>query len=137
VQLGKAVPRIHPELNRYLATYDFPGNVRELKSMVFDAVARQTRGPLGKEGFLQTMGRHDTPPESLEAVDPAFVPDDSAGRFPTLKEAEELLIRRALALAGGNQGVAARYLGITRQGLNKILNRRKQQGTEKREHGAE
>ena len=46
--------------------------------------------------------------------------------FPTLKEAETLLIRKALELAKGNQGVAARYLGITRQGLNKILNREKQ-----------
>jgi DNA-binding NtrC family response regulator len=127
-QLHKEVPQIPAELNRYLAAYDFPGNVRELKSMAFDAVARHTRGLLGKESFLQAMGRHELPEMSPPVTDLAELLDEGSAHFPTLKEAEELLIRRALELAGGNQGVAARYLGITRQGLNKILNREKQRG---------
>ncbi len=128
--LGKPVPEVHAELSRYLAAYDFPGNVRELKSMVFDAVARHTRGLLGKESFLQAIGRQIAPEMSTATVDLAGMLGEGESRFPTLKEAEELLIHRALELAGGNQGVAARYLGITRQGLNKILNRQKQRGTQ-------
>src|SRR6185369_1448837 len=38
--MSKEAPSTSPELYHYLATYDFPGNVRELKSMAFDAVAR-------------------------------------------------------------------------------------------------
>jgi len=124
-QLGKAPPQIHAELSRYLAVYEYPGNVRELKSMVFDAVARHSRGPLGKESFLQAMGRQISPPPHVELIALKGLPDESAEHIPTLKEAEVYLIRRALELAGGNQGVAARYLGITRQGLNKMLHRQK------------
>jgi DNA-binding protein Fis len=42
-------------------------------------------------------------------------------RFPTLKEAENVLIGRALELAKSNQGVAASLLGISRQALNRRL----------------
>ena len=48
----------------------------------------------------------------------------SGDRLPTLKEAEETLIAEALARAGGNQGVAAGLLGLSRQALNKRLSRR-------------
>jgi len=127
-QLGKQEPRIHPDVSHYLAAYEFPGNVREFKAMVFDAVARHTRGPLGKESFLHAMGRRIPPVGRPGAADLAGMLVDGEDHFPTLKEAEELLIRRALELARGNQGVAARHLGITRQGLNKMLNRQKQRG---------
>ena len=127
VQLGKTPPQLHPELSRYLATYEFPGNVRELKSMAFDAVARHTRGQLAKNAFLHAMGDQAGPDHDSAATALTDAIGSIDGHFPTLKEAEDLLIRKALELAGGNQGVAARYLGITRQGLNKILNRQKQQ----------
>jgi DNA-binding NtrC family response regulator len=128
-QLGKDLPQIPAELPRYLAAYEFPGNVRELKALAFDAVARHSRGPLGKESFLQAIGRRDLPEPPPQNADLAELFGTGNGHFPTLKEAEEALIRRALELAGGNQGVAARYLGITRQGLNKILHRQKQRGS--------
>ncbi|GAM08655.1 acetoacetate metabolism regulatory protein AtoC [Geobacter sp. OR-1] len=122
--MDKPNPSIPPELYRYLNTYDFPGNVRELKSMAYDAVARHKHGPLPKDNFISAMGAE----QGSELINPdetiALIPA-SSDRMPTLKEAEEALICKALQLADGNQGVAARYLGITRQGLNKILNRKK------------
>lgn len=42
-------------------------------------------------------------------------------RLPTLKQAEQNLIDEALKRAKGNQSIAARSLGITRQALNKRL----------------
>jgi two-component system nitrogen regulation response regulator GlnG len=45
--------------------------------------------------------------------------------LPTLKQAEEFLVRRALEQAKGNQGIAASLLGVTRQALNKRLVREK------------
>lgn len=44
--------------------------------------------------------------------------------MPTLKDTEDALVAHALSLAGGNQGIAASYLGITRQALNKRLSRK-------------
>ena len=47
-------------------------------------------------------------------------------QLPTLDEAEEALVQEALRRAGGNQGVAAGMLGLSRQALNKRLTRRKE-----------
>lgn len=119
-------PTIPPELPRYLGTYDFPGNVRELKSMAYDAVACHSRGTLAKESFIQAIGGRKLSAPAETALNTCIDSiNDEEDRLPTLKEAEEALIRKALERSGGNQGVAARYLGITRQGLNKILNRKK------------
>ena len=124
--MGKPLPPVAPELYRYLAAYTFPGNIRELKSMVYDAVANHSRGVLGKEFFLRAMATsRPEVPEAAASDDILTAFADPEGRLPTLKEAEQALISKALERAGGNQGVAARHLGITRQGLNKILNRKK------------
>ncbi|MEJ1366253.1 MAG: helix-turn-helix domain-containing protein, partial [Candidatus Sedimenticola sp. (ex Thyasira tokunagai)] len=48
------------------------------------------------------------------------------GRFPTLKEAEQIHIDAALQRADGNQGIAATLLGISRPALNRRLARTKQ-----------
>ena len=53
--------------------------------------------------------------------DGACAPLSIAGRFPTLKEAEEFLVSEALKRSRDNQGVAATLLGITRQAMNKRL----------------
>lgn len=123
----KEAPSIPAELAGYLASYNFPGNIRELKAMVFDAVARHETGKqLSKEYFLKAMGTRTLSPSSPAGSPAAQLPFcvEATHRLPTLKEAEEMLIRLAMERAGGNQGIAARYLGITRQGLNKILNRK-------------
>ncbi len=118
--LKKEPPTPPPELVAYLQSYHFPGNVRELKAMVYDAVAQHGRGVLSMESFISAMGAQSLPVSAAVGPVQLQYPD---GRIPTLKEAEESLISQALALSCGNQGVAARYLGITRQALNKRLNR--------------
>jgi len=123
---GKEAPQIPPELPGYLASHDFPGNVRELKAMVFDAVAQHKGGnQLAKDIFLKAMGPRQTQP--APAVTPAALPFhlSPTDQLPTLKEAEQQLVALAMQRAEGNQGIAARYLGITRQGLNKMLQRSK------------
>jgi DNA-binding NtrC family response regulator len=122
---SKRKPTPPDELYSYLATYDFPGNIRELQSMVFDAVARHGSKMLTIGSFLEAMGidrssSHSCDSTTLKLLKAEFVGDS----VPTLKEAEEALITYCLTKAGGNQGVAATYLGISRQALNKRLTRR-------------
>ena len=106
-------------LYQLLNTYDFPGNVRELEGMVFDAVARQKGATLGLHSFRTAMGLDGaTEAVNIDKSQKLFGLDD---KLPTLKEAEEALVQAALKKADGNQGVAANLLGITRQALNKRL----------------
>jgi len=51
--LGKKKPTYPPELCAYLSAYNFPGNVRELRAMIFDAVARHKQGVLSIASFRQ------------------------------------------------------------------------------------
>ncbi|HEY4744808.1 MAG TPA: sigma-54 dependent transcriptional regulator [Desulfuromonadaceae bacterium] len=127
VEMTKKKPTPPPELCSYLDSYHFPGNIRELRAMAFDAVAQHSQGVLSMNSFLKAIGRereNRTPvvPEN----DASVVLRDAAGeRIPTLKEAEETLISDALKRAKGNQGIAAGYLGISRHALNKKLIRGK------------
>jgi len=57
--LDRKPPVVPDRLYRMLSRYDFPGNVRELRAMVFDAVARSSGGPLPVEPFLESTGASD------------------------------------------------------------------------------
>jgi DNA-binding NtrC family response regulator len=120
---GKKKPTPPPELFILLENYSFPGNIRELRSMIYNAVSSHTSGVLSMKSFRKIIdhkqkGNRDvleriTLDEQrwLQCMEP----------LPTLKQAETLLVREALKQAKGNQSIAARLLGITRQTLiNKL-----------------
>jgi DNA-binding NtrC family response regulator len=119
--LRKPKPPYRPELITHLSVYHFPGNVRELKAMVFDAVARHKGGNITIASFRMTgsdVGCHAGGPGRAAG---GF---SVTGRFPTLKEMEHYLMDEALRIARGNQGAAAALLGLTRHALNKRLCRK-------------
>jgi DNA-binding NtrC family response regulator len=120
---NKRKPALPAELFSYLALYHFPGNIRELRAMIFDAMARHKRGVLSMSVFRNQIGRHATSLECSPATLKFNWPNGLSGRFPTLKEAENYLIDEALARAKGNQGAAASFLGVSRQALNQRLAR--------------
>jgi DNA-binding NtrC family response regulator len=122
----KKIPTHPPELITLLSTYDFPGNVRELQALIYDAVSRHKGGVLSMKSFKNVIDleREDLEEDSVEAEDSVAI-DQYLDSFPTLKRAEEYLIERALEFAEGNQGIAASILGLTRQALNKRLLRKK------------
>jgi DNA-binding NtrC family response regulator len=124
--LDKKKPTLPPELVCYLQSYRFPGNVRELKALAYEALARHGQGVLSMETFLKAMGRgSEKLPASLASHAEIVLRDGTGERMPTLDEAEHLLIGQALARAKGNQGVAAGYLGMNRSALNKKIQKRK------------
>jgi len=125
ITLGKKKPSYPPELMAYLASHDFPGNIRELKGMVFDAMARHKGGVLSLAVFKEAIGKNA--PLAGRISRPCRDADqwpDLSLCFPTLKEAERKLVQEALERAGGNQGAAASLLGISRQALNKRLKKK-------------
>ena len=124
--LHKPVPTPPLALYQLLNTYAFPGNVRELEAMLFDAVARHQGGSLALQAFKEAIGagRPLLDGEPWSATVLSTPQAWSAEPLPTLKEAEDTLIAAALRHADGNQGVAAGLLGVSRQALNKRLRRR-------------
>lgn len=123
--LGKPVPSVPLALYQWLRNYPFPGNIRELEGMVFDAVARCQGAVLPLQTFKEAGGveaPQSSAPETQDLAEASLTwPPD---RLPTLKEAEAALIAEALRRVDGNQGAAAQLLGISRQALNKRLIRR-------------
>ena len=119
--LDKKPPEAPAELMALLENYHFPGNVRELRAMVFDAVARHKSGPvLAAKSFRKTIKQQiNTAPAGKKNGEKA----DQDGKFLTLKEAERQHIEEALRRAGDNQGTAAALLGISRPALNRRLSR--------------
>lgn len=119
VELSKSPPAPTPELFTLLRSYAFPGNVRELRSLVFEAVCASEGDTLSLAPFNEALG----PAVRSEA---ALIPlSHLADSFPTLKEMTELLVDEALKRSGGNQRVAARLLGISPQAVSKRVQARR------------
>jgi two-component system response regulator HydG len=121
--LGRSTPRASKELLTLLALYDFPGNIRELRALVFNAMAQHRGGPvLAMDSFQQVVRREQGSPDTGEragtTAEPMLVIPD---RFPTLKQADRFLVQEAMRRAHDNQGIAATLLGISRQSLNRRL----------------
>jgi transcriptional regulator with GAF, ATPase, and Fis domain len=93
-----------------LARYDWPGNIRELQNVIASlAVHAPRRGRI------------------LPATLPAHIARSSPGSATTFEAArhdfERRFVRAALAQAGGHRTRAARALGVSRQGLAKMMAR--------------
>ena len=121
--LNRKEPLVPRELMSLLDTYHFPGNIRELRSMIFDAVSKQASRTLSLASFKEAIGINAlrvqaNPPEKLLLF---------AEKLPTIKEGTELIIAEAMRRAQGNQSIAAGLLGISHQALNKRLNRNQEE----------
>jgi two-component system, NtrC family, response regulator AtoC len=107
---GRAGMHFTPETLELLGSYDFPGNVRELRNIIELAVLRADR----------------------EVIEPEQLPDylRSAARLmqsrthkPTLSELEAVYIREVLEYTRGNKTRAAEILGISRKNLYEKMRR--------------
>ncbi|HEY0873954.1 MAG TPA: sigma 54-interacting transcriptional regulator [Vicinamibacterales bacterium] len=106
----KSRATLTPEALAVLARYDWPGNVRELQNVIaWMAVQSPRQGRIG--------------PSAL----PCHVAQASVSAIGTFEAArqdfERRFVRAALASARGQRARAAEALGVTRQGLAKMIRR--------------
>jgi DNA-binding NtrC family response regulator len=95
-----------------LAAYHWPGNVRELQNVVAAlAVAASRRGRVNA----------DLLPAAISGAMPVRTTKLAEARL----QFERRFVEAALARAGGNRARAARALGLSRQGLLKLIERLK------------
>ncbi len=93
-----------------LTRYDWPGNVRELQNVLAALVVR-----VGRRGMVP-----------VSALPPAFAdrPPQEECRLDNARRAFDTnFVRAALARCGGRRAQAAAELGLTRQGLAKLMTR--------------
>ncbi|MBN1699097.1 MAG: sigma-54-dependent Fis family transcriptional regulator [Spirochaetales bacterium] len=121
-ELGRDIPVVPSQVFGFLKAYSFPGNIRELKSLILDAMSRipSDSHTLSPGFFYNTLSLNKS--EMNEGEKPAI-------RFgielPTIKEAVQQVVDEALKRTGGNQSEAAQLLGISQQALNKRLQKRR------------
>lgn len=120
--LKKAKPRIPQELANLLESYHFPGNIRELQAMVFDAIAQHKDGMLPLTVFRNHISIVRQTESRLHGANGSSgVPLTFADPLPTIKQATRMLVEEAMHRAGSNQSAAASMLGITQQALSNRL----------------
>jgi DNA-binding NtrC family response regulator len=116
-QLGKAGPTYPPELPQLLMAYDFPGNVRKLRAMIYDAVSKHSSRVMSMNSFRDHINENSSsPPVPYQAQDRMF---ENFRKLPTLKQAGNALVAESMLRARGNQRIASAMLGITPSALTK------------------
>ncbi len=109
-KMSRSVKGLHPKLEEEIMKYDFPGNVRELKHMIERAFIISDNNQLKLEHFpvLDLMSREK-------------YRDHTDSEIPSLDEAEREIILKALKLSDYNKSKAARILLISRQALDRRI----------------
>jgi DNA-binding NtrC family response regulator len=118
LEMGQTAPAVDDEAIDALCRHPFPGNVRELKNVMERALIFSGGSIIRRHHLdLQTAGAA----RSSASPAPTSTPDFDAMPF-NLREAEAVLIRRAVKHCGGNMSEAARMLGINRATLYRLVN---------------
>ncbi len=116
--MGKEIPEISVDVLNFFCSQAFPGNIRELRGIAFDGVARQTSGPLNMDSFNH-LNRSPSNNAKIEKPEKgAFLINSE---LPTIKQAIHDLVLAALKKTCGNRTAAAKILGISQPALSKRL----------------
>jgi two-component system nitrogen regulation response regulator GlnG len=128
-ELGRKIQDVAPEALERLRRYSWPGNIRELQSILKQALL-QASGAVLLPAFLPDLtgklGKSGFAPPSAEFGLEAFIgqrlgPDVQDLYAEVHHQVDRLLLPRVLEYTGGNQHRAARLLGIARQTLRQKL----------------
>ncbi|MCC6623262.1 MAG: sigma-54-dependent Fis family transcriptional regulator [Deltaproteobacteria bacterium] len=106
---GRSTPLIDPAVEAALVAYHWPGNIRELENEAKRAFALTPAGS----------------PIALARLSPKVTTPAPQGQLLTMNELERQHIELHLKAAGGNRTAAAQALGVSREGLRKMLIRHK------------
>ncbi|MGO9453660.1 MAG: sigma-54-dependent transcriptional regulator [Candidatus Binataceae bacterium] len=124
---------ISADAMRTLLSYDFPGNIRELRNLIERACILSAREAIIPENFPVSK------PRGTDGVAPRnsaeLTPDQLADMMPEtsnlrefLASLEKAVIQRALKITGGAQAEVARRLGLSRSDLSYKLGKHRIKG---------
>ncbi len=104
-------PRVPDDVIGLLQTFTFPGNVRELAAIIYDAVAKSSGSALRPGNFEEYR-------RSTEKDGDLF---DVSNGLPTVDSVISKLIDMAMKLSGNNQSRAAALIGLSQSTLSRKL----------------
>ncbi len=125
---GQAAPQLHPEALQILQDYDWPGNYRQLRSVLLQIIVQDSPGRLWLAQDLPAL-------PCLNAGHPVLVQEPAipevrsmtetssldSPKPQTLREQEYAAVQQALKQHQGNISQAARALGLHRSTLHRRL----------------
>jgi DNA-binding NtrC family response regulator len=115
----KEVKGIDTDAQALLLQHDWPGNVRELSNVLERAVVLNQSG---------VIGRNDLPPHLTEGKHKERT--DEQMEIPlgmSLKEIEDLMIKRALVATKGDRAQAAKLLGVNERTIYRRISKSKEE----------
>lgn len=115
-----------PAVISLLKSYSFPGNVRELKAMVDDVVARHEKGKITQDQFVSKIPTAKN--NSMGSLPSCESQDWTESikqweTLPTFDIIKTLLVNESMRRSSQNQSVASKLIGISRQALGQWLRR--------------
>jgi DNA-binding NtrC family response regulator len=129
-ELGREVREIAPDALARLRAYSWPGNIRELQSVLRQALLRASGGVL-LSTFLPELSGVFAQPRTPAPVEQTFdlerfirqrlSPTTTDLAAETHREVDRLLMTLALEYTNGNHRDASRMLGISRQTMRMRL----------------
>jgi nitrogen regulation protein NR(I) len=127
-ELGRQVKGVSPEIMTEFKRYTWPGNIRELQSIIQRGMVLCHKDILSTQDceWFSQIRFSDEKTTDIEKTLSDFVDDIlKRGGKNIYKEAttalESLIVRRALACTNNNQAQAAKLLGISRNTLREKL----------------
>jgi DNA-binding NtrC family response regulator len=117
-------PHWQPSIIDLLKRYNFPGNIRELSSIVLDAVSQNREAVLSVRSVKKSMGGDVKAKGSV--VENLIEPEHTDfvaffDKLPTLQQVNRILIEEAMRRTNRNQTAAAGLLGISQPSLSRRL----------------
>lgn len=106
-RLNVNIPEYDPNIIKYLQSYHWPGNIRELENYIERAVVLSQGQKISIEHFPEKITEQILLNSDVELT--------------TLESLEKISIKRALDLSDGNISKTSKILGITRKTLYKKI----------------
>jgi transcriptional regulator with GAF, ATPase, and Fis domain len=120
-------PALTDEARACLMAYDYPGNVRELETVIRRAVLFARQGKIGLEALPPSLTKAGAEtllvPVRVPATGAQLLAAKRASSRAAAAELERAFLLQALALSDNRPGEAARRAGMNRSQFEKMLSR--------------
>lgn len=110
-RMAKKITQVDPTIVKTMVNYNFPGNVREMRNMIERAIILSENGKLTMKNFSGLISPTDNNPNTGIIGEDIF----------DLDLIEKIIIMKALERTGYKKTEAAQLLNITRQALDRRL----------------